>query len=75
MALTSMALPAELRSSGLALLTTVTTLTRFGAALGFGLMWTWQGPDAAVGVFLAGLVVALPVAVGILFSNRQAVAA
>ncbi len=75
MALTSAALPAELRSSGLALLTTVTTLTRFGAALGFGLMWTWQGPDAAVAVFLAGLVVALPVAVGILFSNRRAVAA
>jgi MFS family permease len=75
MALTSTALPAELRSSGLALLTTVTTLARFAAALVFGLMWTWQGPEGAVTVFLAGLVVALPVAMWILFSNRQAVTA
>ncbi|MGH9037449.1 MAG: MFS transporter [Acidimicrobiia bacterium] len=75
MALTSTALPAELRSSGLALLTTVTTLARFAAALIFGLMWTLRGPDGAVVLFLAGLVVALPVAVGILFSDRRAVAA
>jgi len=75
MALTSTALPAELRSSGLAVLTTVTALSRFAAALGFGLMWTWRGPEGAVAVFLVGLVVALPVAVRILFSEPRAVAA
>jgi MFS family permease len=75
MALTSTALPAELRSSGLAVLTTVTALARFAAALFFGLIWTWRGPDGAVAVFLVGLVVALPVAVRILFSERRAMAA
>jgi MFS family permease len=75
MALTSTALPAELRSSGLALLTTVIAMARFAAALVFGLMWTWRGPDGAVAVFLVGLVVAVPVAVRILFSERRAEAA
>ncbi len=75
MALASTALPAELRSSGLALLTTVTTVARFAAAAVFGLMWTWRGPDGAIAVFLVGLVVALPVATRILFSDRRAVVA
>ncbi|MDQ3944406.1 MAG: MFS transporter [Actinomycetota bacterium] len=75
MALASTALPPELRSSGLALLTTVTSLTRFAAALVFGLMWTWRGPAGAVVVFLVGVVVAVPVAARILFFDRRAVTA
>lgn len=69
MALASAALPSELRSSGLALLTTGTALARFAGALTFGLLWTWRGPEGAVPLFLATLVVVLPVSARILFSR------
>jgi MFS family permease len=75
MALATTALPAPLRSSGMAVLTTVTALARFVAALGFGLLWTWRGPGGAVVVFVAALAVALPVAAGIVFKHREVVAA
>ena len=67
MALASHVIPAELRSSGLAWLTTVTTAAKFGASLLFGVLWTWVGPDRAVSMFLIGLVAAFPVALAILF--------
>jgi MFS family permease len=72
MALTTTALPAQLRSSGMAVLTTVTALARFAAALLFGLLWTWRGPGGAVTVFVAGLAVALPLAAGLVFRDREA---
>jgi MFS family permease len=72
MALTTTVLPAQLRSSGMAVLTTATALARFVAALLFGLLWTWRGPGGAVTVFLAGLAVALPLAAGIVFRDREA---
>ncbi|MGH9001549.1 MAG: MFS transporter [Acidimicrobiia bacterium] len=71
MAMTSTVLPAELRSSGLAVLTTVSAFTRFLGAVLFGLFWTWQGADAAVVVFLVGLVLALPAATRILSIERH----
>jgi MFS family permease len=61
MALASTTVPAELRTSGLALLTTVTATARFVASIVFGALWTWRGTDSAVACFLAALVVALAV--------------
>ena len=71
MAMASAVLPAELRTSGLALLTTVSSLTRFAASILFGLVWTFWGPDGAVVAFLVALVVAIPVAGRILSIERQ----
>ena len=59
MAMASALLPEDLRTSGLALLTTATSLARLVASILFGLLWTWQGVDVAVWVFMAGLVVAM----------------
>jgi MFS family permease len=55
MALGSASLPTELRTSGLALLTTATSLGRLVASVVFGALWTWWGPQNAVSVFLIGL--------------------
>jgi predicted MFS family arabinose efflux permease len=52
-------LPEDLRTSGLALLTTATSLARLVASVLFGLLWTWQGVEVAVWVFMAGLVAAM----------------
>ncbi len=59
MALASAVLPEDLRSSGLALLTTATSLARLVASILFGLLWTWQGVEIAVWVFMGGLVTAM----------------
>lgn len=58
MALASPVLPAELRTTGLAVLTTCTTLARLLASVLFGAVWTWWGVDWALVLFLATLVVA-----------------
>jgi MFS family permease len=62
MALASETLPTGLRSSGMALLTTATSLSRLLASVLFGAVWTWWGQETAVLVQLIGLVVALVVA-------------
>lgn len=51
----SAALPDHLRTSGLALLTTFTSLGRLVASVTFGALWGLQGSAFAVGVFLAGM--------------------
>jgi MFS family permease len=58
-ALASSILPADVRSSGLALLGAAMALAAFAASATFGAIWGWKGPTFAVGTFLAGLVVAL----------------
>lgn len=77
MALASEVIPAELRSSGLAWLTTVTTVAKALASFIFGLGWAWGGPNGAVSWFVGGMAVAVPVAVVILFhpSTRREVPA
>jgi MFS family permease len=77
MAMASAVIPVELRTTGLALLTTVTIGAKVAASALFGLVWVRQGPEGALSVFLAGLVVVLPVALLILFrpSNRHEVPA
>ncbi len=62
MAMASAVIPDELRTSGLAWLTTATVAAKLVASITFGLLWKWHGPDGALTFFLAGLVVALPLA-------------
>jgi MFS family permease len=66
MALASRVIPDELRSSGLAWITTVTTVAKLGASLLFGIVWGVWGPSGAVSCFLVAMVVVLPVAVAVL---------
>jgi MFS family permease len=70
MAQASAHLPKTIRASGLALLTSITSLARFAASLGFGALWTWSNPSTALMVFAAALLICLllfwrqPVGVG-----------
>ena len=72
MALAGAVLPAELRASGMALLTTGTSLARLAGSMLFGLVWTWQGVGVAVTLSTAGLAGAMLVgAVTLLGSKEQ----
>lgn len=62
MAMGSAVLPPELRTSGLALLATATSLSRLLASVLFGALWTWSGVEMAVYLFIACLVVAVSLA-------------
>ena len=55
MAISSALLPEETRGSGLALVTTGTTLARLFGSLAFGALWTFAGLNVAVIVFIAAL--------------------
>lgn len=55
MAMVSANIAPQLRASSLALVTTVTSLGRFGASVLFGLLWTWQSESTAIAVLLGGL--------------------
>ncbi|HEY7437834.1 MAG TPA: MFS transporter [Acidimicrobiia bacterium] len=58
-AMASTVVPAELRTSGLAILTTATALATFGASVLFGAWWEWHGPVGSVQLFGVLLGVAL----------------
>ena len=58
MALASAMLPADIRGTGLALLTTMTSLGRLAASVGFGAAWAGYGPTRALEWFVVALVVA-----------------
>jgi hypothetical protein len=55
-------LAGELRTSGLALLTTGAGLARLGGSMLFGAVWTAWGVEVAAGVFLLGLLGAVAIA-------------
>jgi MFS family permease len=59
MALASARLPDELRTSGMALVMTVSNLARLVGSILFGWLWTWRGVEVAVGVFGTGLLAAI----------------
>jgi MFS family permease len=59
MALASEVLTADLRTSGMALLSTATGLARLLASLAFGAIWAWWGAEVAATVFLIALIAAL----------------
>ncbi|MCA1846329.1 MAG: MFS transporter, partial [Actinobacteria bacterium] len=67
MAMASAVIPDELRTSGLAWLTTLTVTAKLVASILFGLLWTWRGPNGAVTWFLVAIIVAVPVAFVVLF--------
>jgi MFS family permease len=71
MAMASAVVPEDLRTSGLALLTTVTASARLVASLLFGLLWTWRGMEGALTYFLAGLVLAIALAGALLGKESQ----
>jgi MFS family permease len=62
MALASALLPAHLRSTGLALLTTGTGLARLLSSSLYGALWSWRSAEDALAIFLAGLIVAIMIA-------------
>jgi len=59
MALASRVLPAHLRTTGLALLTTGTGLSRLLASTLFGSLWNWAGAERAFVLFISGLLTVL----------------
>ena len=59
MALASGFLPIERRGTGLAALTTATSLTRLAASVIFGMLWTQLGLRVALTVFAVGLFLAV----------------
>ena len=72
MALASGLLPRSRRGSGLALLTTATSLSRLLASVLFGTLWTRYGVGTAIPVFLVALGAAIGVAAVVLRGARGA---
>ena len=71
MALASAMLPAEVRGTGLALLTTMTSLGRLAASIAFGAAWAAHGPTQALVWFLIALGGATVVATAALRGSRD----
>jgi MFS family permease len=70
MALASAELPSGVRTSGLAFLTTATSLARLLASVLFGAIWTWWGVETSVIMFGAGLLIAIVAAAFVLTRNH-----
>jgi MFS family permease len=62
--------PTRLRATGLAAVQTVVTAGRLVSALAFGAVWTVAGVAPALAAFLAGLLVAVPIAAHLLRGTR-----
>ena len=72
MALASAMLPPEVRGTGLALLTTLTSLGRLAASVGFGAAWAWYGPTQALIWFVLALGGAIGVAAVVILRGNPA---
>ncbi|HKA58575.1 MAG TPA: MFS transporter [Gemmatimonadales bacterium] len=59
MALAGAVLPTEQRASGMALLTTGTSLARLTGSILFGLLWTWRGVEFAIALSTAVLTITI----------------
>jgi MFS family permease len=70
MAFASGMLPAEVRTTGLAVLTAATGLGTLAASVIFGGLWTIWGPESAVTAFAGGLLVAILLTVFTLWRTR-----
>jgi hypothetical protein len=68
MALASSMLPQDIRGTGLACVTTVTSTGRFASSLAFGALWTMYGVTTSLLAFLAALVV-IAVVAGVVFAR------
>ena len=71
-ALGASALPRGTQATGLALLLTITSLTRLGGSVLFGLIWTTAGFEAAVKISAVGLVIGIAVGATLLRHGRRA---
>jgi MFS family permease len=71
MALASAILPEDLRTSGIALLTTGIAIAQLVASIAFGAMWGWIGPQQAALYFTIGLLVTTAVSTALLAANRE----
>lgn len=70
-AMTSATLETNLRTTGLALLNTASSLSRLVSSVLFGWLWSWGTVRNAVGVFLLGLAVAMVLSAGIVARGRR----
>jgi MFS family permease len=73
-ALAAESAPDDRRASGIAAAQTVVAVTRFGASVGFGLLWQFTDQRTALLVVAAGLIAAIPAA-GVLLAGAQRTAA
>lgn len=71
MAIGAAVLPDRLKTTGLALLTTATTLARFAASAVFGFFWSRFGMHSALLCFAGGMLVALPAAYFLLSATAR----
>jgi MFS family permease len=71
MALAGAALPQEVRASGMALVTTGTSLARLAGSIVFGVLWTWRGADVAVTLSLVALAAAMLLAIFCLRAREE----
>lgn len=71
MALASPLIPAALRASGLALVTTVTSVAALLGSVLFGAMWTIWGTQTAIGVLFAALLAAVVLAAVVLLPGQD----
>ena len=70
-ALTSGTLGAEIRTTGLALLNTTTSLSRLISSVLFGWLWTSEGTGTALWMFLLSLLAGLVMSAGILSFRKH----
>jgi MFS family permease len=71
MALASARLPDDLRTSGMALVMTVSNLARLVGSILFGWLWTWRSVEFAVAAFGSGLIAAIVLAWFLLRSGEE----
>ncbi len=71
-AMTSATLATELRTTGLALLNTASSLSRLVSSVLFGWLWSSGTVKTAVAVFLAGLMMAMVFSAGMIVRKRYA---
>lgn len=62
MAIGAAVLPDRFKTSGLALLTTATTIARLVGAAVYGFLWSWLGMSSALLCFVGGMIVVVPAA-------------
>src|SRR4051794_18016165 len=65
-AMASVVIPAQRRTSGIAVLTTTAALSGLGASLAFGAFWGWWGATATVRAFLVALAATIVVSASLL---------
>ncbi len=70
-ALVSGTTPSEVRASGLAALTTASSLTRLVSSVVVGVIWSWRGPGSVVTLALFATIAALALSVYIFKANGR----